>query len=94
MTSITKVHVAFGCIAAVLLTIAAPAGAQPNSGNADDPLSHMVSPGSNGQCWISTDQAFNDRGFGYWGACANASAAESSSAHPHAEAHPRHHAQH
>jgi hypothetical protein len=78
---------------ALIVLTAAPSVAQMSSGNADDALAHTVNPNSNGQCWIPTDSASAERGYGYMGSCSGSAANEAGNAHAHA-AHPHHPAKH
>jgi hypothetical protein len=67
---------------AALVLFAGAANAQTlfnNSGN-DDPRSRSTAAGSNGQCWIATDEPYYDRGTGYWGNCPNAATAANAQA--------------
>jgi len=81
MTSITESFVSLAkplAIAgtAVVLTLA-PAFAQAPDPDPSDTWSHMRAPAANGECWIPTDAAYNERGYGYWAPCPAAAAAPS-----------------
>jgi hypothetical protein len=69
MTFVSKSATILGVAGAIALFTPALSNAQTAPNSPTDTWSYTVNAAPDGRCWIQTDAAFSQRGFGYWGNC-------------------------